>query len=75
MRSHDIGDVVEVGVRRGDEDLTLEVTLGSDEALQEQQQNESDQTVNVNGQNVSLEDLIRLYEQYQQEQSNPFGGQ
>ncbi len=75
VRSHDIGDVVEVGVRRGDEDLTLEVTLGSDEALQEQQQNESDQTVNVNGQNVSLEDLIRLYEQYQQEQSNPFGGQ
>ena len=27
----------------------------------------------VNGQEISVEDLMRLYEQYQQERSNPFG--
>lgn len=72
VRSHNIGDTVEVGVRRGDEDLTFEVTLGSDEALQEQE--EQEETVNVDGREISLDDLIRLYEQYQQEQNNPFGG-
>lgn len=72
VRSHNIGDTVEVGVRRGDEDLTFEVTLGSDEALQEQE--EQEETVNVDGQEISLDDLIRLYEQYQQEQNSPFGG-
>ena len=51
--------------------MTFDVTLGSDEALQEQQEQQN-QTVNVNGQDVSLEDLINLYEQYQQ--MNPFGG-
>ena len=71
VRSHDIGDTVEVVVMRGDREMSFEVTLGSDEALQEQQ--EQEQTVNVNGQEISVEDLMRLYEQYQQEQSNPFG--
>ena len=71
VRSHDIGDTVEVVVMRGDREMSFEVTLGSDEALQEQQ--EQEQTVNVNGQEISVEDLMRLYEQYQQEQGNPFG--
>ena len=71
VRSHDIGDTVEVVVMRGDREMSFEVTLGSDEALQEQQ--EQEQTVNVNGQEISVEDLMRLYEQYQQERSNPFG--
>ena len=71
VRSHDIGDTVEVVVMRGDREMSFDVTLGSDEALQEQQ--EQEQTVNVNGQEISVEDLMRLYEQYQQEQSNPFG--
>ena len=71
VRSHEIGDTVEVTVMRGDQERTFEVTLGSDEALQEQQQEE--ETVTVNGQEISVDDLIRLYEQYQQQRSNPFG--
>ncbi|MBE5023812.1 trypsin-like peptidase domain-containing protein [Olsenella sp. DSM 107455] len=70
VRSHEIGDTVEVTVMRGDQERTFEVTLGSDEALQEQQEEE---TVTVNGQEISVDDLIRLYEQYQQQRNNPFG--
>ena len=73
VRSHDIGDTVEVKVMRGSEEKTFEVTLGSDEALQ-QEQGDDDQTVTINGQEISLEDLIRLYQQYEQEQRSPFGG-
>ena len=72
VRSHDIGDTVEVVVMRGDQERTFEVTLGSDEALQQEQTGE-EETVNLNGQEISVEDLMRLYEQYQQERSNPFG--
>ncbi|WP_417228829.1 S1C family serine protease [Thermophilibacter sp.] len=72
VRSHDIGDTVEVVVMRGDQERTFEVTLGSDEALQ-QEQSDEEETVNLNGQEISVEDLMRLYEQYQQERSNPFG--
>ena len=71
VRSHDIGDTVEVTVMRGDREMSFEVTLGSDEALQEEQSQE--ETVNIDGQEISVDDLIRLYEQYQQERSNPFG--
>lgn len=72
VRSHDIGDTVEVVVMRGSQEMTFEVTLGSDEALQEEQQEQ--ETVNVNGQEISIEDLLRLYEQYQQQQQySPFG--
>ncbi len=74
VRSHDIGDTVEVTVMRGDQEMSFEVTLGSDEALQEEQQQEQDETVNINGQEISVEDLMRLFEQYQQEQQySPFG--
>ena len=74
VRSHSIGETVSVTVMRGDQQMSFDVTLGSDEALQ-QEQEEQNQTVNVNGQDVSLEDLIDLYQQYQQEQQfNPFGG-
>ena len=72
VRSHDIGDTVEVKVMRGEKELSFDVTLGSDEALQQEQDDE--QTVNVNGQEISLEDLIELYQQYQQQRNNPFGG-
>ena len=72
VRSHDIGDTVEVVVMRGDQERTFEVTLGSDEALQQEQSNE-EETVSLNGQEISVDDLMRLYEQYQQERSNPFG--
>lgn len=71
VRSHSIGETVQVTVVRGSEELTFDVTLGSDEALQQQQEEQQNQTVNVNGQDVSLEDLIELYQQYQ---NSPFGG-
>lgn len=72
VRSHEIGDTVKVTVMRGQKEMTFDVTLGSDEALQQEQENE--QTVNVNGQEISLEDLIELYQQYQQQRNSPFGG-
>lgn len=71
VRSHSIGETVQVTVMRGSEELTFDVTLGSDEALQQQHEEQQNQTVNVNGQDVSLEDLIELYQQYQ---NSPFGG-
>lgn len=73
VRSHEIGETVPVTVVRGGQELTLDVTLGSDEELQQQQEQQLNETVNVNGQDVSLQDLIELYQQYQQ--MNPFGGQ
>lgn len=45
VRSHDIGDTVKVTVMRGSEQKEFDVTLGSDEALQ----NSTDTTVNDNG--------------------------
>ena len=74
IRSHEIGETVPVTAMRGDQEMTFDVTLGSDETLQQQQQEQQNQTVNVNGQDVSLEDLIDLYQQYQEQQYNPFGG-
>ena len=75
VRSHEIGDTVEVTVMRGSQELTFDVTLGSDESLQQEQEEQGDQTVNVNGQEVTIDDLIDLYQQYQQEQQmSPFGG-
>ena len=71
IRSHDIGDTVTVRVMRGDEEKSFEVTLGSDEALQ---QESDDETVSINGQDVSIDDLIDLYQQYQERQYSPFGG-
>ena len=73
VRSHNEGETVPVVVNRDGQEMTLDVTLGSDEALQEQQDKQN-QTVNVNGQDVSLNDLINLYQQYQERQLNPFGG-
>lgn len=46
VRSHDIGETVKVTVMRGNEEMTFDVTLGSDEALQalqQQQQQEQQQ--------------------------------
>lgn len=75
VRSHSIGETVKVTVMRGSEELTFDVTLGSDESLQQEQEEQGDQTVNVNGQEVTIDDLIDLYQQYQQEQQmSPFGG-
>ncbi|MDQ9749876.1 PDZ domain-containing protein, partial [Acinetobacter baumannii] len=37
IRAHDVGDKVTITVMRGSSEKTLEVTLGSDEKLQEQE--------------------------------------
>ena len=42
VRSYTPGDTVTVTVVRGDEEMTFEVELGTDEALQEEQQDDSD---------------------------------
>ncbi len=54
VRSHRIGETVPVTVMRGEEKLTFDVTLGSDEALQALQQQQ-------------LEEQRQLQEQYLQE--------
>ena len=38
VRSHNVGDTVSVKLMRGTQEMTVSVTLGSDEALQQQQQ-------------------------------------
>ena len=75
VRSHGIGETVEVTVMRDGQEKSFDVTLGSDEALQEQQEQQQEETVNINGQDISLQDLVDMYQQYQyQQQYNPFGG-
>ena len=75
VRSHDIGETVEVTVMRDGQEKSFDVTLGSDEALQEQQEQQQEETVNINGQDISLQDLVDMYQQYQyQQQYSPFGG-
>lgn len=73
VRSHSIDETVRVTVMRGDRELSFDVTLGSDEALQ-QEQERGDETVNINGREVTLDDLIDLYEQYHEQRYSPFGG-
>ncbi len=43
LRGYDVGEKVTLTVMRGSEQMDLEVTLGSDEALQEQQDSSTDQ--------------------------------
>ena len=60
---------------RDGQEKSFDVTLGSDEALQEQQEQQQEETVNINGQDISLQDLVDMYQQYQyQQQYSPFGG-
>ncbi len=71
IRSHSVGETVTVTVVRDGEELSFEVTLGSDEALQEEEGEE--ETVTIDGEEISINDLIDLYQQYQQ-QMTPNGG-
>lgn len=58
VRSHNPGDVVKVVLNRAGEEMTLEVTLGSDEGKTQQPQQKN----NSNGNNSQdLEDLLRKY--------------
>jgi putative serine protease PepD len=57
VRSHDIGDTVTVTVVRGTETKDLTVTLGSDEALQAQREQENSSTTNsTTGNGTGLND-------------------
>ena len=55
LRSYDVGEKVTLTVMRGNDKMDIEVTLGSDEALQEQQDNSNDQ----NGLDGMSEDQLR----------------
>lgn len=75
VRSHDIGDTVQVTVRRGNEDITVSVTLGSDEKLQslqeqqlQQEQQNQQNTTQDNSKGITLEDLEEWYRQRMQQQ-------
>ena len=46
VRSHSIGETVEVKVMRGDKEMSFEVTLADDTALQERQEAERNSTTN-----------------------------
>ena len=49
LRSYEVGDKVTLTVQHGKEQKELEVTLGSDEALQQEQSSNSDGAGNGNG--------------------------
>ena len=55
LRSYDVGEQVTLTVMRGTEQMDVQVTLGSDEALQEQQDNSNDQ----NGMDSMSEEQLR----------------
>ncbi len=78
VRSHSIGEKVAVTVRRGSQEQTFMVTLGSDEALQaEQQKNRTlDDGGNGGGKNgITTDQLYDYLEQiYGQRQNNDKGG-
>ena len=57
LRGYDVGEKVTLTVMRGSEKMDLEVTLGSDEALQEQQDSSTDQ--NGQGSNSMSEEQLR----------------
>lgn len=70
IRSHSIGETVQVTVMRGTEEKTFDVTLGSDEALQEEQSSGSSDTSTDTS--ITLDDLERWYQEMLQQrpQSN-----
>ena len=43
MRSHSVGDKVAVTLMRGSKQMSVDVTLGSDESMQNSEQDESSQ--------------------------------
>lgn len=67
IRSHQIGETVQVTVVRGSETKVVDVTLGSDEQLQQDQQGQGDGA----GQTPSLEDIIRWYYQMHGQGEDP----
>ena len=89
VRSHDIGDTVTVTVVRGNETKDLTVTLGSDETLQAQREQENSSTTNglngttengtglngtgTNGTGTTEDELERWIEERMQQRQNSTG--
>lgn len=87
VRSHEIGETVPVTLMRGDQEVTVNVTFGSDEALQQQQQeqqeqqnqqnqNQQNQDQNTLGDNVDdlMEQFQDWLQQYQNQREDGRGG-
>ena len=83
VRSHSIGETVQVTVMRGIEEKTFSVTLSSDEELQRQQQEEASKpvsdlnsTTNGNGTGNGYGDnseVLQQFQQWLQQQQNGYG--
>ena len=82
VRSHNIGDTVTVTVMRGSEQKSFDVTLGSDEELQKQQEEEKSQPVSdlnsttngtTNGYGQDESTIMQQFQQWLQQQQNGYG--
>lgn len=62
LREHEVGDKVTLTVMRGKDEEEIEVELGSDEALQAEQQDASDGNGSSGG--MTEEEFLRYLEQY-----------
>ena len=62
LREHEVGDKVTLTVMRGKDEKEIEVELGSDEALQVEQQDASDGNGSSGG--MTEEEFLRYLEQY-----------
>ena len=82
VRSHSIGETVQVTVMRGNDQKTFDVTLGSDEELQKQQEEANNQPVsdinsytngNGNGSGQDNSQLLQQFQQWLQQQQEGYG--
>ena len=82
VRSHSIGETVRVTVMRGNDQKTFDVTLGSDEELQRQQEEANSQPVsdinsytngNGNGSGQDNSQLLQQFQQWLQQQQEGYG--
>ncbi len=71
LREHNVGDKVKFTVVRGKDTKELEVTLGSDEALQTEQQDVS--SGDAAGNSMTEEEFLRYLEELMGRGSNPLG--
>ena len=69
VRSHDIGETVTVTVMRGSEELSFEVTLGTDEALQSTDDDDSDSDSDSSGDSTS-DELLELFQEWLEQQDS-----
>ncbi len=67
LREHEVGDTVTLTVMRGDKEQSIDVTLGSDEALQSEQGDASGDSGATDGSDATggytEEDLLRYFEE------------